>query len=204
MFFFKIVQIEKQRFCGVMKWSLVPLPGATCIFFFFFKWFIWSSQRDWVSISWLLCLVHRPKLQRKPLGWRRGGGRAYNRRCDMRSHTLARIPYTGVGIIPPRRGTPASARTSLFQREVARWVHYIHLSRCGDVRVFLFFFSFPTSLQRSVPAHRANTHIQLQTADAPFFLPPLFFLSLLFIFCTDDINYSSHLAAHKYHPGRLI
>lgn len=35
-FFLKIVQIEKQRFCGEMKWSLVPLPGATCIFFFFF------------------------------------------------------------------------------------------------------------------------------------------------------------------------
>lgn len=175
-------------------------------FLFFFKWFIWSSQRDWVSISWLLCLVHRPKLQRKPLGWRRGGGRAYNRRRDMRSHTLARIPYTGVGIIPPRCGTPASARTSLFQREVARWVHYIHLSRCGDVRVFFFLSFFPDKPATFSPRPpRKHAHSAANCRLAFFFLPPpLFFLSLLFIFCTDDINYSSHLAAHKYHPGRLI
>lgn len=145
------------------------------VYFFFFKWFIWSSQRDWVSISWLLCLVHRPKLQRKPLGWRRGGGRAYNRRRDMRSHTLARIPYTGVGIIPPRRGTPASARTSLFQREVARWVHYIHLSCCGDVRSFFFFFlSRQACNAQSPPTAQTRTFsCKLQTHLSFFFF--LFF-----------------------------
>lgn len=159
-----------------------------------------------MSISWLLCLVHRPKLQRKPLGWRRGGGRAYNRRRDMRSHTLARIPYTGVGIIPPRRGTPASARTSLFQREVARWVHYIHLSRCGDVRVFLFFFFFPDEPAMFSPRPpRKHAHSAANCRRAFFSLsPPSFFFRCYSFFCTDDINYSSHLAAHKYHPGRLI
>lgn len=135
-----------------------------------------------------------PKLQRKPPGWRRGGGRAYNRRRDMRAR--AYIPYTGRrhNPSPPRHARECSHFTfSTGSRQLGA-LYAVHLS-CSDVKFFCDKPDFETASLRPLHKHAhsaASAHVSS------------LLLLFHFFFCTDDINYSSHLAAHKYHPGRLI